>query len=347
MTNTDLHHLIRLCAVADNQFSDIQLSAEIIPFVVSNGMGPWLFNRLKNSHLETLLNAQDLSLLRQSYVQTTMANRHKLSVYSEVKRLLEANGIEMAALKGMALAFTVYPDDGLRPMGDIDLLVEASQVFKARDLLSAHGGITHYVPRSALHEQVSAHVRPVVYKGVMIELHQRFYALGNPLNVTLKQLPVKCSAESKVTSLEDVWFAYHLATHTYYGYQMKGMRLGWLVDLALLCQRQPNLPLFQQQVMSLNPVVRQCVADVFRWIEPFLSDNADAFQYFPDLSVFRQPDQIKQTHRWLNLQDIARTPGLTNKLMLVMREFIPEKEYMRFRYGSDGWRAYRKRLFRF
>jgi hypothetical protein len=347
MTNNDLHNLIRLCTISGNNLSDTHFSADIVPFVVSNGMGPWLFNRLKNSHLEAVLSAPDLSLLRQSYVQTTMANRHKLTVYREVKSLLQANGIEIAALKGMALAFTVYPDEGLRPMGDIDLLVDASHVFKARDLLIAHGGITHYVPRSALHEQVSAHVRPVVYKGVMIELHQRFYALGNPLNVALKQLPVNRLAESKVTSLEDVWFAYHLATHTYYGFQMKGMRLGWLVDLALLCRRQPDWKGFQQQVAALNPAVSQCVDAVFQWIKPFLCDDADAFNHFPDLSLFRQPDQIKQAHRWLNLQDMVRTPGLSNKLMLVMREFIPEKEYMRFRYGSDNWLAYRKRLFRF
>jgi len=347
MTNTDLHHLIRLCAVGDNQLSDMPLSAEIVPFVVCNGMGPWLFNRLKNRHLETLLNAQDLSLLRQSYVQTTMANRHKLSVYSEVKSLLDANGIGMAALKGMALAFTVYPDEGLRPMGDIDLLVEASQVFKARDLLIAHGGITHYVPRSALHEQVSAHIRPVIYKGVMIELHQRFYALGSPLNVAFNQLPINTKFANNVTPLEDVWFAYHLATHIYNNYLLKGMRLGWFVDLALLWHRQPDLLNFQQQVSELNPRVSKSIRKVFHWIELFLTEDDSLWDSFPDKTWFRQSDQFQQAHRWLNLQDMAKTPGLSNKLMLVMREFIPEKEYMRFRYGSDGWRAYRKRLFRF
>lgn len=347
ITNTDLHKLVRLCAVCGNDLTDTHLSSDVIPFVLSNGLGPWLFHCLKKNKMESVLSPADLALLRQSYIQTTIANQHKLSVYSEVQNLLADNGIEVAALKGMALAFTVYPDEGLRPMGDMDLLVGESHVFKALQLLIVHGGVTHYVPRSRLHEQVSAHVRPVIYKGVMIELHQRFYALGNTLNLAFHHLPVNRKAVGRVTPLKDVWFAYHLATHTYYGFQMKGMRLGWLVDLALLCQRQSDLVLFRQQVVGLNPTVSQCVAEVFDWIKPFLEGKTETGTDFPDVTLFRQPEEIKQTHRWLNLQDMARTPGINNKLMLVMREFIPEKEYMRFRYGSDGWRAYCKRLFRY
>lgn len=349
MTNRQLHDLVSLCAVSSPDLLKVTLSDDIIPFVISNGMGPWLFHCLKNRHADMQLKDESLAALRQSYIQTTLANRQKLEVYREVREILRAEGIEMVALKGMALAFTVYPDEGLRPMGDMDLLVHESQVFQARDLLIAHGGKTNYVPRSALHEHVSAHVRPVIYKGVMIEFHQRLFALGNPLNLKIKQdqrFNDNHLNTNQVDPLHDVLFAYHLATHAYYGFQMKGMRLGWLVDLALLCQRQSQLGKFQQQVIELNPPIGSSIEQVFQWVEPFLAGGKEDWSVFPDVSIFRQPDQIKQTHRWLNLKDITRTPGLNNKLKLVIREFIPEKEYMQFRYGSNSWKAYRKRLLR-
>lgn len=52
---------------------------------------------------------------------------------------LNANGIRTIALKGAALALTVYEMPGLRPIGDVDLMVEPDQADRAQRLLNDLG----------------------------------------------------------------------------------------------------------------------------------------------------------------------------------------------------------------
>lgn len=52
---------------------------------------------------------------------------------------LEAAGLRLILLKGAALVATVYEAPGLRPIGDVDVLVESDQAGKAHSVLSALG----------------------------------------------------------------------------------------------------------------------------------------------------------------------------------------------------------------
>ncbi len=54
--------------------------------------------------------------------------------------LLDAAGIEVRLLKGLAVARLEYPDDQLRPTGDLDVLVRPSQIDAAVAALVAAGG---------------------------------------------------------------------------------------------------------------------------------------------------------------------------------------------------------------
>jgi hypothetical protein len=343
--------LVRICSLTQNSVDQQQLlSNEELQFVIKNGLAPWLFNQIKHQPGSKVVDDTRMNILRQIYIQTSIQNRTRLSVYHQVNELLTKENIPFAALKGMALAYTVYADEGLRPMGDMDLIVPEGYGFKARDILIANGAKASYVPPSECHEQISAHVRPVVLNGMMIELHQRFFAMGNGLNiksVSEGELPLSAVHASGVRALEDHYFAYHLASHTYYGYQMKGLRLGWFLDLALLLQRQSNPDQFIADVLALNPAQSKNLARVFHWVKPLLYGESLESVEFPAYELFHQPDDIKKTHRWMNLNDLIHTPGLKQKGVLLYREFFPEKEYLQFRYGQTGWRAYRKRLLRF
>ncbi len=63
---------------------------------------------------------------------------------ARVLRDLEAAGIPVIALKGAALALTVYPSLDQRPMGDLDLLVRLTDREQARTVLESAG--YRYVP---------------------------------------------------------------------------------------------------------------------------------------------------------------------------------------------------------
>lgn len=65
-------------------------------------------------------------------------------------RAAEREGLEMIVLKGAALAETVYPRPGLRPFGDLDVLVRPADAAQARALLESLGFVADPAQWSAL-----------------------------------------------------------------------------------------------------------------------------------------------------------------------------------------------------
>ena len=56
-------------------------------------------------------------------------------VLARIADLLNAKGIDHVALKGSALAFTLYPQPAMRPLRDLDILVPSERAVEARDWL--------------------------------------------------------------------------------------------------------------------------------------------------------------------------------------------------------------------
>ncbi|MEO8056170.1 MAG: nucleotidyltransferase family protein [Acidobacteriota bacterium] len=73
--------------------------------------------------VETLPVPLSAFLLEEIPFARARANR-LLETLSATVRTLHAAGVEVVALKGAVLAFFHYPDPALRPMGDLDLLLE-------------------------------------------------------------------------------------------------------------------------------------------------------------------------------------------------------------------------------
>lgn len=61
--------------------------------------------------------------IRAAYVKTLFLNQACLDACLEISEALRDCGIAAVFLKGMHLAFFVYPDPGLRPMADVDILI--------------------------------------------------------------------------------------------------------------------------------------------------------------------------------------------------------------------------------
>lgn len=85
------------------------------------------------------IDASDRAMLRQQYHDTWVRNQHLLALAARLIGELEAAGIETLLLKGAALAFAVYERTGLRPFGDVDVLVRPHHAEAARAILAARG----------------------------------------------------------------------------------------------------------------------------------------------------------------------------------------------------------------
>src|SRR5215213_6110185 len=70
-----------------------------------------------------------------AYLATTARNRELLRDLSHVLDRFHAESIDTIVMKGIHLATAVYEHIGLRPMGDIDLLVRKTDLERARQIM--------------------------------------------------------------------------------------------------------------------------------------------------------------------------------------------------------------------
>ncbi len=77
--------------------------------------------------------------LRAMFVATRLNNVQILQELEKLTTLFEQAGIPVVALKGICFALTIYPDIGMRPMGDLDLLVPVSRLKDAVEIAHYSG----------------------------------------------------------------------------------------------------------------------------------------------------------------------------------------------------------------
>jgi hypothetical protein len=97
---------------------------------------------------------------------------------AETCALLDGAGFPPVALKGAWLAAQAYPEAALRPMRDLDLLVDTAAVVPAFDLLRAAGYIQARPSEMPLEDvvRIDKHLPPLIApRGTVIELHHRLW----------------------------------------------------------------------------------------------------------------------------------------------------------------------------
>jgi hypothetical protein len=101
--------------------------------------------------------------------------------------VLTRAGIEPVLLKGAALCYTLYPSMAERPMADIDLLVEAGQAHRAREVLLHAGWRWNEAVRRDEDYQAHHHLPPIDDargSGVRLEVHTELFIGGNPFHLS-------------------------------------------------------------------------------------------------------------------------------------------------------------------
>jgi len=199
-----------------------------------------LLRRLENDKLDAallerlgdlpaLLPAATLERLRQRRQSYLALNIVKRAEAEEELAALAGAGIQAVVLKGLDLAWRVYPDPGLRPYTDVDLLIAPECLDRAEAVMLAAG--YHPTPETA--ELRSKRAKWMDYQyvhpesEVMIEIHVE---LLHPGRFTLDHPAILARSEGGFLAPADrfLHLALHLAKHTYFD------RLLWVYDLVLL-----------------------------------------------------------------------------------------------------------------
>lgn len=112
---------------------------EVVDVALAQGIGPLLLHNLQNRGWEERVEQESLRRLRERWLHASLSNTKRLLELAAVLRALHNEGIEVIVLKGAHLAEHFYDHIGLRPMGDLDLLVRKEDLQRVGTVLMSMG----------------------------------------------------------------------------------------------------------------------------------------------------------------------------------------------------------------
>jgi Uncharacterised nucleotidyltransferase len=162
---------------------------------------------------------------------------HLLASLDRLGEMFSAASVPVAALKGPLLAERIYPEGALRTSVDLDLLVAEHDLERAASVLEAAGWQTDAGPAANYSRQHHHHLQFWREGQPPLELHFRArVGFGSEMpaeDLIWSSGPTDGRGRGlRILALEDeiMYLAVHAAAHGY-------VRLMWLYDLKLLCQR--------------------------------------------------------------------------------------------------------------
>ncbi len=137
-----------------------------------HGLGPLTYTHLKNIAGGMPTGAQQA--LKALFIRHRRANAVRAQVLSQILSFFTQENLPVILLKGAALAFQIYPQPGLRPMRDIDLLVKPDDAERAQKILLKAGfcALDQQAPRMpAGHQHLPALACEVEGLTICVEIH--------------------------------------------------------------------------------------------------------------------------------------------------------------------------------
>ncbi|HEY4785458.1 MAG TPA: nucleotidyltransferase family protein [Bacteroidales bacterium] len=196
---------------------------------------------IQNKLLEDYFSSEFLLELKTYYRSSVLHSMQLEGVFRSMVPLLQKENIDIILFKGIVLAQLVYPTPTLRPMLDIDLLVEPNNVDKARQILVRAGCTPMYETESRHTMGHWRHIPPLVYRDIPIEIHQRLLLPHETMYPGMEEMAEKVIAidilGSRFRTLSPeyhlFYLVYHLQKHALQGY----IKLIWLLDIRLFLEK--------------------------------------------------------------------------------------------------------------
>ena len=178
--------------------------------------------------LETLIPLPVLKVFKEFYLGTAARNMQCLREMRALATALLEEGIPVVTLKGAFLIEHIYHNPGVRPMGDMDLLVPADSLEKAASLLAAQG----YLAPKPLDTDVvveAVHHLPLACKSGAVgavEIHWNLTPPNLPYTVAVGEFWERCvpapAPGSRLLALCPEDLLLHLCMHAAYMHEFSG-----------------------------------------------------------------------------------------------------------------------------
>jgi len=322
----------------------------------AEGVAPLLYRALSGPGKGFSVPAPTRDFLRLVYAATRIQNQAVFAELASLAALFHKAGLPAVLLKGACYALTVYPDIGLRPMGDADLLVpgpklaEAARIAKSRGFVDA---VPEAAPglRDLLNHEICLH-KPGP-QPVTLELHHSlvadktfsyavpvdwFWAQAGPLETARPGL-------GRFLALSPTAQVLYAAAHAMLQHGGQNTPLRWLYDIDLLVRRYHDrldwdLLLSQARKFEWGSALEAALAQTTEYFATPIPDPARAAlkgisDRHRDLVALKQTRP--ETHLLLESRKLASLNGY-GRFRLALALAFPSPAYMRWRYTpANGW----------
>ncbi|MBN1218099.1 MAG: nucleotidyltransferase family protein [Anaerolineae bacterium] len=294
----------------------------------SHGLAPLVYAHLQAAGVAMPADVQQQ--LQARAMQHSHANRVRAKALAEVLAAFQSAKIDALALKGAALAQLVYPQPGLRPMRDVDLLVSKLQTRQAQSLL-VELGFNAPLPGDDLPAKHLPNAqRETEGLPVSIELHHNLYTGGAPAAefeaLCQRAIPFTVEGVTAYTlGHEDM--LEHIYQHLRVNLLLDSLRLIWVADLVSLAEGYAGEIDWQR----VSPRLRHALA-LCHWLTPL----SEALRQTAPLKLGRPPQGIG-ANVGLEFQGWPRYSLAARRhkgYAAILRDtFFPAEWWLRFYYG--------------
>jgi hypothetical protein len=292
------------------------------------------------------------------YARTWAQNQKIFEELGIIARLFHEKGIPLVVLKGACFALTIYPDIGLRPMADLDVLVPASKLVQAVKIAESLG-YADAVPEASpgLDDLVGRHtgLRKPGPGSITLEIHNRLvadksFAYAVPVDWFWDQTEPLVVSSTKpgfehLLMLTPAAQLLYAASHAMLQHGGRDSSLRWFYDIDQLIRASGSQ-------LDWNLLLLQ--AQKFKWGSALKIALSQAQGYFgtpiPEvvhLSLSRQEDSLEQlvikkqsrplTHTLEEYQKLCSL-NWRGKAKVVLALLFPTPAYMRWRYKlRNSW----------
>jgi hypothetical protein len=318
----------------------------------AQGLAPLLYWILSKSGKFSSIPETARNTLRGMYSATWMNNQLILRELETFARAFKQVGIPLLALKGACYALTIYPDIGLRPMGDLDVLIPAAMRSEAVRIARSLGyGDTEPEATPGLDELLGHHdgLQKAGSPSISLEIHyslvaDKTFRFAVPVDWFWEQTeplitPLLKSGDLDLLMLTPAPQLLYAGSHAMLQHGGVNAPLRWFYDMDRLIR-------FYGERLDWNLLLRQ--AYQFEWGSALCAALAQTAAFFntpiPEqvlISLSEHSDRyqklvaLKQTHPATHiLEEYQKLLSLNwiGRFRLAHALIAPSPAYMRWRY---------------
>lgn len=322
---------------------------------IKNGVAAIAGYNIYECGISELIPKKELGKLEALTNKTIARTTFISALAAEMTKLMEANGIKMVLLKGLALEHTVYGGRGLRQMSDADVLITPRQAVAGWRLLQAEGFICRPL-KSSLYKRlimgIGNHLPELHRNGISVDVHHRLFQTPGS---RLTQRGIDEAREINISGticfilpprIAFLGLIKHIQKHG-----VKGeFQVRLYLDLYLMLKYHSGEILCRE---LLNEAEEACISRDLSAALYLLSKSWDiriAEEYFSDISYSDREEYYSAFMMGLNnpgkfdpdrnrdiyCYNLRSIEGAFNKLIFLVGDLFPAVDFMKERYNKNN-----------